>query len=117
MDRPIERMLTTAQAASELGVHERTVRRYVSLGLLAYRRLPGGHYRISETAVEDFWRANDGAGQSATRPPRGRASRRAGRAQARRRTGKRRMRPSDAKPHGPYDLSNAVLDALRAERM
>jgi len=30
MDRPIERMLTTAQAASELGVQERAVRRYVA---------------------------------------------------------------------------------------
>ncbi len=89
----------------------------MSLGLLAYRRLPGGHYRISEKAVEDFWRANDGSEQSASRPQRGWASRQADRAQARRRTGKRRMRPSNAKPHGPYDLSNAVLDALRAERM
>jgi excisionase family DNA binding protein len=74
----MDRMLTTAQAASELGVHERTVRRYMSLGLLAYRRLPGGHYRISQKAVEDLWRANDGSGRSASRPSRGRASRQAG---------------------------------------
>lgn len=112
----MDRMLTTAQAASELGVHERTVRRYVSLGLLAYRRLPGGHYRISEKAVEDFWRASSAARPSASRPPRDRASQ-PGRAQAQRRTGKRRTRPSGAKPRDPYDLSNAVLQALRAERM
>jgi hypothetical protein len=89
----------------------------MSLGLLAYRRLPGGHYRISEKALEDFWRANDGSGQSASRPPRDRASRRAVRARAQQPTGKRRMRASDAKSQGPYELSNAVLHALRAERM
>jgi hypothetical protein len=37
-------LLTTAQAAAALGVRERTLRRYLSSGLLAFRRLPDGHY-------------------------------------------------------------------------
>jgi excisionase family DNA binding protein len=45
------RMLNTHEAAMVLGVHQRTVRRYISMGLLAHQRLPGGHYRIAEQDI------------------------------------------------------------------
>jgi excisionase family DNA binding protein len=51
--------LTTMQAAAILGIHERTVRRYLSSGLLASRRLPGDHYRIPVDALADFWQASE----------------------------------------------------------
>jgi excisionase family DNA binding protein len=41
------------QVAALLGVHERTVRRYISAGLLDGLVLPSGHYRIEPAAVED----------------------------------------------------------------
>ncbi len=41
------------------GVHERTLPRYMSSGLLGCRRLPGGHYRIPEEAIHEFWGAGD----------------------------------------------------------
>jgi excisionase family DNA binding protein len=57
------RLLTTREAAAALGVHERTLRRYVSSGLLGCRRLPGGHYRIPEEAIRDLWSAGDARSQ------------------------------------------------------
>jgi excisionase family DNA binding protein len=48
-------VLSTSQAASELGVSERTLRRYIQAGLIGFRRLPGGHYRIPREAIEAFW--------------------------------------------------------------
>jgi excisionase family DNA binding protein len=48
-------VLSTSQAASELGVSERTLRRYIQAGVIGFRRLPGGHYRIPREAIEDFW--------------------------------------------------------------
>lgn len=52
-------LLTTREAAAALGVHERTLRRYMSSGLLVYRRLPGGHYRIPEESIRDLWGGED----------------------------------------------------------
>ncbi len=46
--------LTTAEAAAFLGVSERTLRRYLALGLLSYGRLPGGHYRLMEETLVEF---------------------------------------------------------------
>lgn len=88
-------MLTTAQAAAVLGVHERTVRRYLSQGLLAHRRLPGGRYRIPPAAIEELWRAS--AREPEPAAPLRRARRR-------------------STPPGPpaSDLSAPVLAALRA---
>jgi excisionase family DNA binding protein len=54
--------LTTRQAAARLGVHERTVRRYIASGLLSYRRLPSGHYRVPAEAILEFWVRTDDAG-------------------------------------------------------
>jgi excisionase family DNA binding protein len=51
--------LSTREAAAALGVHERTLRRYVSSGLLGCRRLPGGRYRIPEEAIHEFCVAGD----------------------------------------------------------
>jgi len=46
--------LTTTEAAAFLGVSERTLRRYLALGLLSYGRLPGGHYRLMEETLVEF---------------------------------------------------------------
>jgi excisionase family DNA binding protein len=46
--------LTTTEAAAFLGVSERTLRRYLALGLLTYGRLPGGHYRLMEETLVEF---------------------------------------------------------------
>jgi excisionase family DNA binding protein len=45
----------TPPPASELGVSEQTLRRYITAGLIGYRQLPGGHYRIPRDAIEEFW--------------------------------------------------------------
>lgn len=49
------RVLNTREAAGELGVSERTLRRYIASGQIDFRRLPGGHYRIPRQAIADFW--------------------------------------------------------------
>ena len=38
--------LTTAEAAAELGVNPRTLRRYADRGLVPARTTPGGHRRF-----------------------------------------------------------------------
>jgi excisionase family DNA binding protein len=40
-----------SEVATLLGVNERTVRRYITNGVLAGEVLPGGHYRISAAAI------------------------------------------------------------------
>lgn len=108
-------LLTTRQAAAALGVHERTLRRYLSSGLLEYRRLPGGHYRVPASALTDFWQANDPNLRG------GYAGRRADVTQTSQASGRRRrQRPSSSKQPrlgtqatGDYDLSIGKLRALR----
>lgn len=110
--------LTTSQAAAVLGVHERTVRRYLSSGLLACRRLPGGHYRIPAEALAEFWEANDPSGRR-----RGRLGRRADGTSDSRRTGldggivthspRSRGRLGEGASRD-YNLSTPALRALRA---
>src|ERR1039458_10521363 len=39
--------------ASELGVSEQTLRRYITAGLIVYRQRPGGHYRIPRDRSEE----------------------------------------------------------------
>ncbi len=112
------RLLTTRQAASELGVHERTVRRYISSGVLAYRRLPGGHYRIPERAILEFWERNKGADASSGRCPQtadGAAVDVLGVAQ--RLEGRRSPRPvnRDEGSAASYDLSPEALAVLRSQ--
>jgi hypothetical protein len=43
----------TAWAAAELGVNERTVRRYIVGGYLGCDVLPGGHYRITDAHIRE----------------------------------------------------------------
>ncbi|HEY5343388.1 MAG TPA: helix-turn-helix domain-containing protein [Solirubrobacteraceae bacterium] len=109
-------LLSTGEAAAELGVHERTLRRYLSSGQLRYRRLPGGHYRIPVEAIEEFWRANDADGSTPARR-RGTSSRREVRAAATGGGGKRSRRPSlgSTAEQASYDLSPQRLQALREE--
>ncbi len=111
-------VLTTAQAAAVLGVHERTLRRYLSMGLLGHRRLPGGHYRIPVEALAEFWEANekpavmpsserrlraDAPGRgSSTAPPPGDPSRRRG-------------LYGEGRTGVSYDLSTEALSALRSQ--
>jgi excisionase family DNA binding protein len=109
------RMLTTTQAATALGVHERTLRRYLSMGLLAHRRLPGGHYRIPEAALAEFWQASE---KPAVRPARAERTReQPGRDSERRRrprsSGRRAPLGEDDSP-ASYDLSTESLSALRS---
>jgi excisionase family DNA binding protein len=90
--------LSTGEAAAALGVHERTLRRYISLGRIRRHRLPGGHYRISPEAIEDFWRENDADSSS--------------------RRGVSAQPPAAPRSHTPpatYDLSPQRLEAIRAQ--
>ena len=101
------RVLTTAEAAMALGVHERTVRRYIAAGLLACHRLPGGHYRIPEQAIFELWRNADRAARPRVRSAVGVSEHLSGVASSRRPlAGESRDRP--------YDLSIAALAALRS---
>lgn len=108
-------LLSTREAAAALGVHERTLRRYIASGRLAHRRLPGGHYRIPAEAILDFWAKTDDAD---LRGPRCAPMSEPASAEAPHTTRKARARspqlrrPNDA---GPYDLSPETLAALRAE--
>jgi excisionase family DNA binding protein len=111
-------VLTTTQAAAALGVHERTVRRYLSSGLLACRRLPGGHYRIPAEALTEFWHANDPSGRRHRHP-----GRRAGGTPDSPRTDRERRSPSRSprsrlrlgeEAPRDYDLSTSTLRTLRA---
>jgi excisionase family DNA binding protein len=106
---PAGRALTTTQAAAFLGVSERTLRRYLALGLLSYGRLPGGHYRLREETLEEFL-AQRGSNDPSYRRQRSRVSRQrpgsspdAWRVQA----GGRGIVVAE------YDLSPASLGALR----
>ena len=91
-------VVTTREAAEYLGVSERTVRRYLSMGLLAYGRLPGGHYRVSE---ESLLKVLGGTRRDAGSPTKAAGTRRHPRLNG-------RGREMD------YDLSPDALAALRA---
>lgn len=101
-----DRPLTTGEVAERLGVHERTVRRYISLGLLRHMRLPGGHYRVPEEALADFM------GGSSLRQHRGGLS--GMRLATPSGTARPRARSSLGAEPG-YDLSPSALAALRAQ--
>jgi excisionase family DNA binding protein len=45
-------LLRVGQAAAELGVHPKTVRRWLKAGRLRYVRLPGGERRIPRRALD-----------------------------------------------------------------
>jgi excisionase family DNA binding protein len=91
-----ERQLKCSEAAAELGVCERTLRRYMKADRIRFHRLPGGHFRIPESAIEEFWSEHDR-----------RHTRAANRAAETRRAGKaRRPRPA------PSLDSSVVLASL-----
>jgi excisionase family DNA binding protein len=103
------RALTTTQAAAFLGVSERTLRRYLALGLLSYGRLPGGHYRLREEALEAFL-ARRGSNEPRHPPQRARVSTQRPGASPR----ARRVAPAGRGiVAAEYDLSPASLAALR----
>jgi excisionase family DNA binding protein len=59
--------LTTGQAAMRLGVSRSTVVRHIDAGHINAYRLPGGHWRISKSVIEELRRtglatAGDDAG-------------------------------------------------------
>lgn len=107
--------LSTRQAAAALGVHERTLRRYIASGRLAHRKLPGGHYRIPREAILDFWAKTDDADlrhqQSVpwSEPASVEVLR------AARNAGARSLQSHRPNYAGRYDLSPETLAALRAE--
>jgi len=89
----------------------------MSSGLLAYRRLPGGHYRIPERAILEFWERNKGADASSGRCPQaadGSAVDVLGVAQQL--EGRRSRRPVDRDEGSAasYDLSLEALAVLRS---
>jgi excisionase family DNA binding protein len=46
--------LTTTEAAQRIGVNERTLRHYCSLGLIRFMRTPGGHRRFRVAEIDAF---------------------------------------------------------------
>jgi excisionase family DNA binding protein len=112
-------MLSTSQAATELGVSERTLRRYIATGQIDFHRLPGGHYRIPHDAITQFWIEHDE--KLARRPRRqrpavARIADRAGRSRGDpgRTVATRRPRLGDERQAPVYDLSPARLAELRS---
>jgi excisionase family DNA binding protein len=102
--------LSAREAAVRLGVCDRTLRRYIAAGHISAYRLPGGHYRVGEDAIEEFWRAFQ---RRAPRRDRSGASSRAS-APAAARTGTQRAAPLSARARAEYDLSDEHLAELRA---
>jgi excisionase family DNA binding protein len=109
-----ERQLKCSEAAAKLGVCEKTLRRYMKADRIRFHRLPGGHFRIPESAIDEFWAEHD---RRHTRPARGaNGTRRA--AQARRpspplSSGRRPRLGRELQDE--YDLSPAALERLRAQ--
>lgn len=108
-------VLSTSQAAIELGVSERTLRRYIRSGLIGFRRLPGGHYRIPREAIADFWREHEPrAKRTGHRAPL--VARPRPRAGARPKAGASRRRPrlsAEAAPRS-YEIPPAQAAGLRS---
>lgn len=50
------RLLTIAQAAAQLGVHQNTLRGWADKGLVPTVRLPSGHRRFDPAAIEQVRR-------------------------------------------------------------
>lgn len=51
-------ILTTREVAEKFQVTERTVRRWVTQGLLLPFRTPGGHYRYRAEEVMESWQSS-----------------------------------------------------------
>lgn len=103
--------LSSSEAARQLGVCARTLRRYIASDRIRHHRLPSGHIRIPPEAIDEFWATNHRA--SAPAPLPGRVERR-GRVAASRRPAARRHPPLGAEQPHSYDLSPEHLADLRA---
>jgi len=107
------RPLSSSEAAAELGVCKRTLRRYIASDRIRHHRLPGGHYRIPAEAIEEFWAANEKASApGAARVPGGNGG--AAEPAARHPAARRRRPPLGREPPRSYDLSPEHLAELRA---
>jgi excisionase family DNA binding protein len=111
-------MLSAREAAHELGVCERTLRRYIAAGRLRHHRLPGGHFRIPVDAIEEFWQQHE-------RPRPTAPKRRSGNSALQSETGPlsapesgfashRRRPPLNAPVEREYSLSDERLAEIRA---
>ena len=107
------KMHDTAWAAVELGVNERTVRRYVCAGVLECAVLPGGHYRFTA----DHIRQCSERALELKHHPRKRTNEAAAEKPARNQRKSRRRRPALGlePPATPLDLSPDALAALREQ--
>lgn len=100
------RALKATEAAAFLGVSERTLRRYLALGLLPYGRLPGGHYRLLEETLVEFLARRGSKDARFAANTTNASKQNASRA--------RRLQPfGRGTVAGEYDLSLASLAALR----
>jgi excisionase family DNA binding protein len=104
--------LKCSEAAARLGICERTLRRYMQADRIRYHRLPGGHYRIPEDAIDEFWFAHDPSPRPARRAVP--AVEPARRRHATRPSAGRRSRLGQESPED-YDLSPDALAELRAQ--
>jgi excisionase family DNA binding protein len=103
--------LSSTEAAAALGVCERTLRRYIASDHIRYHRLPGGHYRIPEEAIAEFWVVQDRRRRARQRARN--TARPAPRPPERSTDGARRPALGHERG-GDYDLSSEHLAELRA---
>ncbi len=105
-------LLSSTEAAAELGVCERTLRRYIASDRIRYHRLPGGHYRIPGEAIAEFWAEHDRR-KRARHLARASTIRRPSRPPQRGTVNTRRPAIGREEPED-YDLSPAHLAEIRA---
>jgi excisionase family DNA binding protein len=109
-----DRQLKCREAAAKLGVCEKTLRRYIKAERIRYRRLPGGHFRIPESAIDEFFSEHDGRQHHQARRSTTRRRALTARPPAPAPASGRRPRLG-CEPPQEYDLSPAALEALRAQ--
>jgi excisionase family DNA binding protein len=98
-----ERQLKCSEAAAKLGVCERTLRRYMKADRIRFHRLPGGHFRIPESAIDEFWSEHDARRTRAAE--RSMQKSRAPRARRPRPASSQRRPALGCEPPDDYDLS------------
>jgi excisionase family DNA binding protein len=101
--------LSVSEAARQLGVCARTLRRYIASDRIRHHRLPSGHYRIPPEAIDEFWATNAKARAPAPLHDRDEGRRRTG---SRRPAARRAASLGREQPHS-YDLSPEHLAQLR----
>lgn len=107
---------STAWAAAELGVNERTVRRYIVGGHLGCDVLPGGHYRITDAHIRECrQRALDSKRRFRECAPTSRDSRPARDLKSVRAPRSRRSPLGQEPPPKHFDLSPDALATLRLQ--